>query len=119
MENNNIKKTSIGGFLFMMATFAVYSASGIFTKAASTFQFLSLQYIACFAGAVGVLGLYAILWQLVLKKMPLNTAFLWKSTTILFSLLFAHFIFGESITPKNILGAVFIIAGLTVLTWKK
>ena len=80
---------------------------------------MSIAYLGSLAGAIAVLGLYAILWQKVLSFMPLNKAFLCKSVTLILGLLVAHFIFSEVITISNIVGAFFILGGLVVLSCKQ
>ena len=103
----------------ILNTFVIYSLATVFGKFASQHTFLSLPYV-CFCGCIVVaLGLYAILWQKILGFMDLNKAFLCKSITILFVLAFSYLFFNEEITPKNLIGASFIIAGLAVLAWKR
>lgn len=106
-------------FILIVLTFFIYSLSGIFSKLASQQEPMSIAYIGSFAGAIAVLGLYAILWQKVLSFMPLNKAFLFKSVTLILGLLVAHFVFSEAITTYNIIGALFIISGIVVLSCKK
>ena len=57
---------------------------------------------------------YAILWQQVIKRIELSTAYMFKGTTIIFTMLFAYWLFGEQITWNNILGAVIIIIGIVL-----
>ena len=78
--------------------------------------FLSPLYLLWFIAAVGVIALYAILWQQVLKRIELSTAYLFKGTTLIFTMLFAALLFGEAITIPNIIGSVIIIAGITLLS---
>jgi drug/metabolite transporter (DMT)-like permease len=66
-----------------------------------------------------VLGFYAVLWQKVLEVYPLNKAFLCKSVTIIIILALSHYLFGETISLNNILGAILIILGIGMLSWKK
>ena len=105
--------------LLLLITFVTYSASSVFSKLASQQEPLSLNYVLFFMGVVFFLGIYAILWQQVLARMPLNKAFLCKSITIVMILAVSHFIFHEAITFTNILGISFILLGLVVLSWKE
>ncbi len=52
---------SVRNILFLCFAVAVYSASGLFTKLASRYDFLSFPYLLCLGGVVLVLGTYAIL----------------------------------------------------------
>lgn len=105
--------------VLLFVTFFIYGTCSIFTKLASLQDPMSIAYLGSLAGAIAVLGLYAILWQKVLSFMPLNKAFLCKSVTLILGLLVAHFVFSEVITVFNIVGAVFILGGLVVLSCKQ
>ena len=98
----------------LILSFLVYSTTGIFTKMASWQVFLSWQYVLCICGAVAVLGIYAILWQQIIQRMPIADAFMWKGTGVVWAMLFAWGIFGEAITVQNLVGAAIIIAGITL-----
>ena len=92
----------------------IYACTAIFTKSASQHQFLSLSYILWLVGAVGVMGVYALLWQQVIKRMPIAEAYMFKGTSLVFVLLLSAFVFGEAITLSNIFGAVVIIVGIVI-----
>ena len=88
----------------------VYACVGIFTKLAAQQGFLSWAYIGCFAGAVAVMGLYA-----VLKRVELGVAYMFKGTGLIFTMLVAALLFGEHITIANIIGSAIIITGIVLL----
>jgi len=75
----------------------------------------SWPYLLWFGGAVAVIGTYAILWQQVLRRIELSTAYMFKGTTLIFTMLIAALLFGETITIPNIVGSVIIIIGITIL----
>lgn len=103
-------------YILLIVAFFIYSCSGIFSKYASMQEFLTLPYIALISGVVFVLGIYAIMWQQIIKRMPVGDAYLFKGTGVVFGLLIAHFIFGEAITLNNVIGSAVIIAGITLNT---
>jgi len=100
----------------LIGVYLVYACSSIFSKSAAMHPFMSAGYILNVCGLVMVLGLYAILWQQIIKRIPISTAFMFKGTTLLFTLLISFFLFGESITWMNGVGAVFIIGGITLFS---
>ena len=108
------QKITISTFALLLIAFLVYSTTGVFSKMASKKAFMSISYMSLLAFVVISMGVYAVLWQIILKKVALNQAFLFKSMTVLFSLLFASIIFNEDITKSNIIGSSFIIAGIVV-----
>ena len=50
-------------FLMLHAALLLYSTSGLFSKTASSFPFMSPKFLLFYAGMILVLGIYAILWQ--------------------------------------------------------
>lgn len=92
----------------------LYACVSIFTKYASQSEFMSWEYVGAVVGAVGLMGVYAVLWQQVLKRIELSLAYMFKGTSIVFVMLLAHMIFGEQITWNNIIGAIIIILGIVL-----
>lgn len=113
------QRIGIGMFLFLCSAVAIYSMSSFFTKLASGFPFMSVQYITCLCGAIMVLGIYAVLWQSALKRVSLNRAYLFRSTGLVYSLIIANCVFGEAISFTNILGSCLILTGLFLLLGEK
>jgi drug/metabolite transporter (DMT)-like permease len=105
--------------LLLGACFLVASSSGVFLKLASMYKFLSFPYIFYFGITVLVMGVYAVLWQEVLKLIPLNKAYLYKSSGVGISLMYAYIIFDEKITVYNIIGCSMIVAGIIILSYKR
>ena len=110
---------SVRNILFLCFAVAVYSASGFFSKMASRYDFLSCPYLLCLGGVVLVLGTYAILWQMALKKVPLNKAYLFRSLGLVYGLAIAYFVFQETITWGNLLGGGIVLGGLLILMTDK
>lgn len=105
--------------ILVITSFLLYSSSGIFTKVASQQEQFSVAYFLCFTGAIVILAIFAILWQRILKIMPLNKAFLCKSMCVIITMIYAYLIFDETITLSNCIGTMIIIGGLTVLSINK
>lgn len=93
----------------------LYACVGICTKMAALQPPMSWPYLLWFGGAVAIIGAYAILWQQILKRIELSTAYMFKGTTLIFTMLIAALLFGEAITLPNILGSVIIIVGIIFL----
>ena len=99
-------------YLSLVGVNLIFACTSICTKMASQQEMLSWPYLFWIAGAVGVMGIYALLWQQVIAKMPLSTAYMFKGTSLIFVLLFSVLLFGEAITLNNVIGAVIIIIGI-------
>ena len=74
----------------------------------------SLSYLLWIAGAIGVMGVYAVLWQQLIARMPLATAYMFKGTSLIFVLLISALLFGEAITINNVIGSAIIIGGIVL-----
>lgn len=90
----------------------LYACVTIFTKYASQHEFMSAAYCLGLAGAIGVMGAYAIGWQQILKRIEISTAYMFKGTSLIFVMLLAWALFGEQITWQNIVGATVIVVGI-------
>ena len=101
-------------YLSLIIINLIYACVSIFTKLASRQTPLSWQYFIFIACAFGVIGIYAILWQQVLAKTELSTAYMFKGTSLIFVLLISFFLFEEQITWNNIIGATLIISGIVL-----
>ena len=93
----------------------LYACVGICTKMAAMQEAFSWPYLLWFGGAVGLIGVYAVLWQQVLRRIELGTAYMFKGTTLIFTMFIAALLFGETITIPNIVGSVIIVTGITLL----
>ncbi len=105
-------------FLISFAV-AIYSFSGFFSKAASYNDFLSPKYTLCLIAVVGVLAVYAVLWQMILKRVPLSMAYPFRSLGVVYGLAIARFAFHEAITWQNLLGGAIVMLGLFIMTTGK
>jgi len=102
--------------LFLHAILLLYSSSNIFSKLAGIQEFLSLQFFIYYGIVLLILFIYAILWQRVIKLLPLTTAFANKAVTVIWGIIFGMVIFGESLTLGKILGSILIILGIILYT---
>lgn len=90
----------------------VYSTSGICSKLAAGEAFLSPRFCLYYAIIIVLLGVYAIGWQQIIKRLPLTTAFANKAVTVVWGIVWGAAFFQEAITLKKLLGAAFIVIGV-------
>ena len=110
------KKKNWMMWLSLVSINLIYACTYICMKKASGYEFLSSGYVLWIVGAVVIIGVYALLWQQVIARMPLSTAYMFKGTSLIFVLLFSALLFGEGITWTNVLGSVIIIAGIVLFS---
>lgn len=103
--------------LLLHGTLLIYAVVSVFAKMAGLYMggqqwMQALVWLALEAGALGV---YSILWQQVLKRMPLNFAFANKAVCTLWTLVFGRLIFGETITWGKALGILVVLIGVILV----
>lgn len=98
--------------LLLHGSLLMYSFSGVFSKMASGFGFLSLEFCFCYGGLLLILGLYAIFWQQIIKRIPLTLAYANKAVTVIWGMIWGIVFFGESISATKVVGAVIVIVGV-------
>ena len=74
-----------------------------------------MKFIFFYGLVLVILFGYALVWQQLLKKLPLVTAYANKAVTVIWGLLWGTVIFKEKITLFNLLGAALIILGIYVV----
>ncbi len=99
-------------YLFLYATFLIYSASSVCAKLAAQYDLLSMEFCLFYVGVVGLLFVYALVWQQVLKQFPLAFAYANKAIVIPLGMLWGFLLFGERITPLMLLGVAIILVGV-------
>ena len=77
--------------------------------------FLSFEWIMLYGLLLVIMAVYAVLWQQILKKLPLNVAYANKAVSVIWGMLWGVLLFKETITLNNIIGAVIVIAGVILM----
>ena len=112
MEQSRSKLKSI---IILQAVIVIYSLSTVVAKFASGYDFLSLPFIGFYALEIGLLGIYALLWQQMIKRFELSIAYVNRASSLLWSLVWAVLFFNEVVTIKNVIGVVIILIGIVVV----
>jgi len=110
MKLNKLRK-----YLLLYSCFFIYSVSTICAKLASA-QDLIFKVLVFIVLEIGCLGLYAIIWQQVLKQFTLITAMSSKGVVVILNLVWSVVLFKEVITMSNIIGSVIIICGIWMVS---
>lgn len=109
-------KGSLKSLFLLHLLLMVYSMSGILSKSAAKVPFLSFEFCLMYAGILALLGLYALGWQQILKRMALTTAFSNKAVTIVWGIIWGALFFAEPVTLPKVGGALLIIAGVVLFS---
>ena len=103
--------------LFLHLLFFLYSLFSVFSKMGSRTEAFSLQFFLCYGAAFLMLGIYALGWQQILKRMSLLTAYSGKAVVILWGFFWGALLFRETITVRKIIGAVIIMTGIVLYSY--
>ena len=109
------KQLKWGNILMLQAVFLVYSISSVVSKLASGRELFSVEFLLLYGLDILVLGIYALLWQQVIKKFELSVAYANKAVTLLWALVWGICIFHEEITFFKAAGIVLVMAGIFIL----
>ena len=115
VENELKKKIKIKDIIILQIVIAIYTLSTVFAKFASAEEFMSFKFILFYGIEILILGLYAIIWQQLIKKFDISVAYANKAMGLLWSIIWAILIFKEIITIKNIIGVIIVIIGTIIV----
>lgn len=106
-------------FILMHIGFAVYSFYSVFGKLASLDNQSKLHSLFFYLILFFILGVYAIIWQQVLKVFPLSSAYTNKAVIIIWGMLWGKLFFVEQFTIKKIIAVLLIFTGIIILNYSK
>lgn len=111
------KKTNTKAFWIIVLNVLLlfYASCGVFSKLASQEVFLSGKFILFYACEIAVLFIYTIVWQQVIKHLPLTVAFCNKSVSTIWSMLCGVIFFQEVITLNMLIGAGIVLLGVILV----
>jgi len=113
MNRTKIDKTKY--YLVLHILLFILSFSGVCSKMAAGYDFLSFGFIFWYALVILNLAVYAIVWQQIIKHLPLTTAYANKAVGIVWGILWGVLIFREQIKWNMILGALIVIVGVIMV----
>lgn len=102
----------INKFVWLHLLLLLFSFCAVFTKLAAQNEFLSVKFIIFYGISIFILGIYAILWQQILKQFKLTTAFFNKAITVVWGMIWGAIFFKEQITIKMIIGVIIVLIGV-------
>lgn len=115
-RNNGNTRWSARVFVGLHLMLALYSLSSVCSKLAAGYSFMSWGFICFYGAMVAILGIYAIGWQQVIKRMPLTTAYANKAVTLVWGLVWGLLLFHEQVTLAKALGCAIVLAGVVLFS---
>lgn len=90
----------------------LYSGAAICSKFASACDFFSLEFCLWYFFIILILVIYAVGWQQIIKRIPLNIAFANKAVTVVWGIFWGILLFGEYLSLGKCIGAILVIIGV-------
>lgn len=119
MNDENVKrkidKNLIKNIIILHVIIAIYTLSTVSAKFASGEEFFSFKFFLFYGIEIFILGIYAILWQQIIKKFEISVAYANRAMALLWSIAWAKIFFRENITIKNIIGVIIVIIGTIIV----
>ena len=109
---DGMKKTDPRVFLALHLLLLLFAGTTVLSKLAAGETFLSLRFCLFFGGEFVLLGIYALGWQQILKRLPLTVAYTNKAVTLVWSMVFGVLLFHEQIRLKQVIGCALAVAGV-------
>lgn len=115
MKEKNFKKIRIKDVLLLQGVIVIYTLSGVAAKLASGNSFLSFRFLVFYGIEICILGIYALLWQQIIKKFDLSIAYANRAMALLWSMVWAAVFFHETVTIQNIIGVLIVLVGTIIV----
>lgn len=93
----------------------IYTISSVMSKEASASGDNLLRFLFFFGMEFVVLGVYALLWQQMMKRFELSVAFANRSMAVVWSMIWAVLFFHDTISIQNMAGVVLVVVGICII----
>ena len=113
------KGIGIKDIILLQTVFFIYSINSIVAKLASEQESFSFMFIMYYGLELVILGIYALLWQQIIKKFELSVAYANKAVTLIWGMIWGSLLFKEQITLTKAAGILLVITGIVILNGKK
>ncbi len=113
-----MRKAMVGrikNILMLQGIIIIYTLSGIMSKKASANSAEPVRFMFFVGMDLLFLGIYALLWQQMIKRFELSVAYANRSMAILWSMVWAVVFFHDNITIKNVIGVVLVMIGTLII----
>lgn len=101
--------------ILLQGVVMIYTLSSMMAKFAAKQQMLTVGFFLFYGLELVFLGIYAVCWQQMIKKFELSVAYANRAMALVWSMIWAFFIFHEKITGNNIIGVLLVMAGIMII----
>ncbi len=111
---NRNKKNTAWLWIVLHLMLAVYALSTVFSKFAAQEEHLTFRFFLFYGLVILLLGLYAIGWQQIIKRLPLTVAYANKAVSVIWGCIYGMIFFKEKLNTGKIIGGLLVVAGVVL-----
>lgn len=105
----------IKNIVLLQGVVIIYTISSLMSKKASETDGDVVKFIFWFGMEFVFLGIYALLWQQIIKKFEISVAYANRSMAVVWSMVWAVIFFHDTITIKNVIGVLLVVVGTLII----
>ena len=105
----------IKNIVILQAVVVIYTLSSVVAKFATEKELFSFSFFLFYGLEIAILGVYAILWQQMIKRFDLSIAYANRAMALLWSALWAVVLFRETLNEKQAAGIALVILGTVIV----
>jgi len=109
------QSVSIKNILILQAVVVVYTLSSVVAKFATGKELFSFSFFLFYGLEIVILGVYAILWQQMIKRFDLSVAYANRAMAIVWSAVWAIVLFHDVLAIKQMIGIGFVVLGTVIV----
>lgn len=106
---------SVKNILILQAVVVIYTLSSVVAKFATGQELFSFSFFLFYGLEILILGIYAILWQQMIKRFDLSVAYANRAMALLWSAVWAIVLFHDTLALKQVLGIAFVVLGTVIV----
>lgn len=110
-----VRESKIFHTFLLQCVIVIYTLATVAAKYASSYKFLSKEFVFFYGIEIFILGIYALLWQQMIKRFELMVAYANRAAAVFWSLVWAVLFFREAVSWNNILGIIIVFIGIMVV----
>ncbi len=109
------ERISVKNILILQGVVVIYTLSSVVAKFATGQELFSFSFFVFYGLEILILGIYAILWQQMIKRFDLSVAYANRAMALLWSAIWAIVLFHDTLALRQILGIAFVVLGTVIV----
>lgn len=122
MTESSLEDTILGkkgvwikNIVLLQAVVVIYTLSSVMSKFAAANVEDMTKFVLFFGLEFALLGIYAVLWQQMIKRFELSVAYANRAMALVWSMIWAVIFFHDEISIQNICGVLLVILGILII----